>query len=908
MKITLKTLAAFMPVARWQDAAFDEAVALTERWDVPEKLFVHTEEVPANDSARAAALKKFALKLRSTGRDTVHVVGGTPALRAELDKAMAAVGRGAERVVETADTEQGAPVLRIEREVPADLRDEEGRFFLTRDRFRLTGRALAEDALTGSASAATPLLFLVGPVLGFAGGLFAQNPWVSLLALILWGVYLYFAGRMLGAGWALLSALCSFGTFSSIYYSLSLSRTDQIKRAVEAALAANNQPLWLVWHLLLFLAPAVLPLAWSWSQRRRRALLLLEQGNTRLLENTGELALGHIDARRVQAEMATADTSPLITLGDALGVQSAKSDAMAPDKGKQVVVSCRDLGTHLLTIGATGSRKTSAVLRPIVRDWAQSGYGGALVCDGKAQLAVEMAKAFQHLGFRLIDPLLVDVGLIEGLTPQEYVAAIMSVNSGGNSKNKIWDESARQWITAAGHLLDACHLLEQRENEAFRAQAEALGQPYKEEARVWPRTYAALCYLVSRLDDTAYMLDWTKNQQGQWVSASNPGLQLNGKAPPVGGVIGWLRAGKMDDENPLWSDAFGYVTSEVAPMDAKNVGNVKFTARSWLAPIMDNVHLRRWASVEKGLDTTGCLRGELTGVNTPATVYGVAGTMALALIKERVYSALKRRPDNWEQNGQDKNVLLMFDEAHVAIGNGEAEAKLLGISRSLGGSFVFATQSVEAFIDAFGADRTKAILENFRSKIIFRSGKGTLEWLAGALGDMWALVWQNPSQGLNFMSTARQRLAGPMYDPANPDGSLVRSVSVRSGFGLIASWRDRAQHRRRLQEALSATVSQAEWRMGPITSVAEATTHLQKPGNGFASLMRGGVERRDYIDTSRYSLPTGALGGAPLKSAPAPGATDQAPKPEAAAPAPSSSGDLDLDDAARTQPEKEGVA
>lgn len=105
-------------------------------------------------------------------------------------------------------------------------------------------------------------------------------------------------------------------------------------------------------------------------------------------------------------------------------------------------------------LGASGTGKTSGVIRPLTKAWLSADLGGLLVLDGKGALPLELNGL--HAGYRLISPAHGAFNPIAGMNPDavaDVLADVFDPETSGD--NRIWSDSARLMLRMAAIVLDA---------------------------------------------------------------------------------------------------------------------------------------------------------------------------------------------------------------------------------------------------------------------------------------------------------------------------------------------------------------------------------------------------------------------------------------------------------------------
>lgn len=771
---------------------------------------------------------------------------------------VAAAKREAAELTRRWDVPAGVPV-------PPDLHDTEGRLFRMANGHRITGRLLPSDPQIGFQSAAVPLLFAAVPVLtvlcllghsllGVAGlvlpvlalsvliGLIssAAGTGSAIMAAVLGVAFPLFGAPTAGmaAGnpaWHAVVVLLNYGVPALV---LSAFVVNHPRLRLAAALGAAIYGVGIVvallpssFHPVFFallactLAPGYAFVVWrSW------ALAVAQQGIDANLESTGPQASAHIAARMQQAKTAGNDASAFMRLGTAKGVFTAKMDGFAPDASLPFGLTVNDASTHLVCHGATGSGKTSAVLRPLAIAFLRARAGGALILDGKASLAGEFTGM---KNYKLIEPGKCDLALLEGLSPEDVVIAFDQVNRAGVKS----ESGSAQFFRTSGRemLFHAANFLRALVDTEKMKQAES--------------------------PDYVPQWRWALNDLQAAVELIQRGNDHNRLA--LEGAMTQVRAMHADAERRgTLNDSLRYIDVSLAAMDSETRANIESTVKGWISPVMHHHALVRWSYCDTGVDVTQCLRGGAVGVCLPEFEYGQAGALIQALVKQRVFIGLRQRARNpvWREQGQTP-VLILVDEAQEICGS--ADLALLPVARSLGGICVYATQQFENWVSKFG-DETAArgFLANFRSAVCLTCSPATLKWMQDRLGTTWSLVFQTRAVGIDYRGVWRNIAESPLADASHPAHALYRRL-LRRGAGAV---RDSRRHAHGLVQHESAkgvddslltipAMRGGEWKMQPLFLDAEAD-HLAEPFVAVAEVLRGGVRRRDVIKLSPiFSIP-----------------------------------------------------
>lgn len=655
--------------------------------------------------------------------------------------------------------------------VPEDLRDVIGHYEHTKNGYRIAGRVLPSDLLQGSQSSASiAWMSLFACIAMLVAVLSVWGPWTRYIALPVIAI-------------STVLVLFTEGFLKAIIWGVVL--------ALGFEFSVMTQSPYLLDAICLFYC--FLPWLSAKLDYLFRVSKLAKRGTEIAHEGSGEFSGSHVKARQMQADNAIKDGSPFLTLGTATGTFHCVQDTYAPDPELPFGLSCKDLSTHVVIFGATGTGKTAGVIRPLTNAYLDTHYGGAIILDGKGQLAAEFRTRENYV---FVEPGKADLALLEGLEPADIVQAIASTQESGpaGENGSFFQNSGQQMLLAAAVIADA---LKKRAPDKY------------------PLSFEGLYALLDRMAN--------REMAGKYVAYLKPSASTD----------------------PLLSDALQYYEVKLPQMDERTRSNVLSICTSWLSPVMSHPKIRPWAKLSHGSDVTSCLRGGMVGINVPSSEYGEAGRVITALVKARIFRAVRQRPANWKDNGTDQPILMVVDEAQAVIGRMELD--VFPVARSLGLMGVYATQSVDEFLGRFGESQALALLNNFRSFVVFASSTATYHWAAERIGTSVVrrasavLDSADPAYGAKLAS------GSPIFDRGHPDRTEMRSLARTGvqGFWTVAQmgW-GILQGRLGINLDYKTMVSSTEEQ---ILTPARAATHLATPFQAVSQVMRGGVQRRDVI-------------------------------------------------------------
>lgn len=748
-------------------------------------------------------------------------------------------------------------------DVPADLRDVNGRLFRTAPdaqgyQSKVAGRLLTEDLVAGSFSPAIPLLFGLVPILValmvYSLGTIFMYPLVPLLladlvliataserkgwavAAAAFGVGLPFAVSQLGRmGSGALGLLTGQGALLAgvpalilvvLFFSFLIGGMRTVRVTFFSTIGlllivalAGVVPDWFK-PVILSIPGCALAVAWSTYEGWNRAKDLAMQDMVATFES-GINATSHISARKQQAEKAAKDKSPLITYGTAMGKLTAMWDGFAPDAGLPMCQSVYDLSTHMMILGSTGRGKTSSLLMPIIEAYLRGNGGGLLIMDGKGALAAVFRKLKNYL---LLDPTKVKVGLYENLSAIGVARTLKEIfvrddALGGN--DAIWIDSAYIMALHSAILLEAMIKY-------------SAGDPPEWQWTMYDHFHLATLGMRGTPDD----------------------------ATEMDGILTWMVGKSKDSKDHMLKAAIQYYKSELPGMPQNTSGSIKAQLNSWMSPALSNPDILKWAMTAKGEQVEDALRGRPVGINLPYTRYAQAGTIATAFIKNRFYSAIRDRADadpkkgGWRGRDQGAtNVLVIMDEAQLLLG--DADQEIAPIGRSLGCWMVICSQTIESLqATSKNAAQIEAFLDAFQSVISLSSSPGTVKWLQSRVGTSWQPQFNMKGVGIDFVGSAATALDSSLFHRSHPQRKWFRSM-LRWGAGgfvkvdqtklELSDVEDHLKFRLRT----TAGMPQA-WKEDDLINLANFKSFTAEQGVALAVLTRGSVPRRDFIRLDRF--------------------------------------------------------
>lgn len=425
--------------------------------------------------------------------------------------------------------------------------------------------------------------------------------------------------------------------------------------------------------------------------------------------------------------------SPLFVIGTGTGTLRVRGDLAAPVKGQTLALDRESLFQHLMVFGGTGDGKTTAILKPVLRQVLQQKRFGVYVTDAKGVLWHDAEEIAQHCG-RADDIVRIGTGdgeygvnICENLTPNQIAATLRSVlqQTSGSASDSFWPDMAANIMR---HMLTIgrayAHTAKGQEDSKFL-------HPYS----LWWAYQVVIdeAKLTAALDAVA-------------VERAAVGAALQ-KMPDLQDTAAF--AAQEDRllllSSPEVEASHDYLTHAWSVM-AKDT---KTGIIASISQLMDGfagarILRERFASGRSdntiGLDAA--LNGKVVLVTLSTMEEGLPARLVAILLKTALYREARLREAALKASGskpQDKPCLVMMDEVQEIVtvdsSSGLSDATFWNVARSTGLAGVFATQTVAALTQAMGKDAAENFLQQARSKVFLRSEDretvGYACWCAG---------------------------------------------------------------------------------------------------------------------------------------------------------------------------------
>jgi len=399
-----------------------------------------------------------------------------------------------------------------------------------------------------------------------------------------------------------------------------------------------------------------------------------------------------------QAETAARDKTRFIALGRATGYFKDHGDPYAPESGTVFGYAVDDMSMHTAIMGMTGTGKTVLINR-IAKQIFQATDSGALGLCGKGTGARELVGLDEN--YVLLNPETSKLALFAGMGAMDVVDALAVVDA---KSDPFFTDLTRTLLKAATVLLKA---LADAKVEGFKF------------------TPSHLYRLLESNGTIGGGKDRVKHGQYR-QDAINAAFDMHQR---------------MDRKSSMLLNAIDFFENawQATQGAEKTFAAVQGTYKNWLEPLFSHESIIQWAECDEGVDVTECLQGKRIGIDVPGIVYGFpAAAIITNLVRQRVYTALKRRGNGWRNVAGQKPVLLLIDEMHLVwqaeSGTGMDDNSMVSIARSLGGIFLVGTQSVNSLRARFGEDKTREALGNFRNFGCYEADMETTDYVSGRIG------------------------------------------------------------------------------------------------------------------------------------------------------------------------------
>ena len=422
-----------------------------------------------------------------------------------------------------------------------------------------------------------------------------------------------------------------------------------------------------------------------------------------------------------QCELATGylKDAPLFQIGKATGLFRTRGDLTAPTENQGIFLDAEGLFQHLLVLGGTGEGKTTAVLKPLMRQIMAMNHVGVYVCDAKGVLWHDALEIAEKAG-RGEDVVVIGTGEGQyGVDPLAYLSPtqvssvfrsiLRQITQG--ARDSFWPDMAtnvlRNVLTIAEAYIQTDEGLAEIENGIH---------PYS----LW----------------WAYQTVINEDKLFQAIE------RIKDKAASLRENLAQSKNEKQEEERYSACMAFNTVerTSSIEYLETtwKNMAPAtKSGIIASLSQILDGFggseRLReRFACgrQEGTIDLSAALDGKLVLNALSNLEDGLTARLVSILLKTALYRQARLRESQFKtmippQSPQDTPCVIIMDEVQEIVTadptSGLSDATFWNVARSAGVAGIFATQTIAALKQALGNEASNNFIQQARSKIFLRS-------------------------------------------------------------------------------------------------------------------------------------------------------------------------------------------
>ena len=573
---------------------------------------------------------------------------------------------------------------------------------------------------------------------------------------------------------------------------------------------------------------------------------------------------------------------PCYQIGDSTGTLRARGDLTAPMPDQRLALDEESLFQHLLVFGGTGEGKTTALLKPLVRQLlAQPSYG-FYICDAKGVLWREVlgiiAKVRPNAQVVTIGtgPDQSGVNLLAGLSPTQVAGTLRSVmaqlSGGGGSSDSFWPDMAANVLRNVLSVARAYGATEAGLAAANRGAMAPYSLWWAYQAVLRPELITEATQALREFFKSAPE-ELKKFPEGSPERTAFLRKQHEATSKEVYDSMAYLESTWRDMARETKSGIVANITQLLDGFAGTRVLRERFAcgnARNTISvaeALNGKIVLNALSSVEDGL---------------PARVVSV-------LLKTNLYREARKREAAYRQGltpvaPQSQPCIVLMDEIQelvtADVASGLSDATFWNVARSTGVAGVFATQTVAALYQAIGREAATNFMQQARSKVFFRTeDRETVEyacWCAGkyernrvfddghresieyrGLIDGWdPLAPLDPEAAITggwrlFFHAARALF--------NPERFVIGEAVTARAYQADTSYVPRATNGDSGQVAMMQGMQAAAWRAEDLerdyrksgNEMADALTpadliHMGR-WHAFAQLQRAGAVRQDIL-------------------------------------------------------------
>ena len=421
--------------------------------------------------------------------------------------------------------------------------------------------------------------------------------------------------------------------------------------------------------------------------------------------------------------------TPVFRLGIGTGISRLRGDLAAPEKGQLVCLDRESLFQHLLVFGGTGEGKTTAILKPLMRQLMEDRQKGFYICDAKGVLWQDALKVAQAAG-REDDVTIIGTG--EGqcgvdplakLTPTQIAATLRSVLNqvgAGGSGDNFWPDMAANVLR---HILTIAQTY--RLTEAGKAEELAGLNPYS----LWWAYQTALS-----IEQLASVIGHIK-ALGEGIDAEMDQLRAEGRDHPERRDAIEIEFERLANViSPETNASLFYIESTWATMAPETKSGIVANITQLLDGFAGSRTLRERFACGRSDGNTVELSQALEGrivLNALSSIEdGLPARLVLIMLKTTLYREARVREAAYKAMTPRKDpqkapcIVIMDEVQEIATSDpasGLSDATFWNVARSTGLAGIFATQTLAALKQALGDNAAANFVQQARSKVFFRS-------------------------------------------------------------------------------------------------------------------------------------------------------------------------------------------
>jgi hypothetical protein len=572
---------------------------------------------------------------------------------------------------------------------------------------------------------------------------------------------------------------------------------------------------------------------------------------------------------------------PTFPIGRGTGTLRARGDLTGPSPGQPLHLDQESLFQHLLVFGGTGDGKTTAVLKPLVRQFLRQPSYGLYVCDAKGVLWKDVL-AITHQERPNAQIVTIGTGadqfgvdVLAGLTPTQVASTLRSVLtqiSGGSSGESFWPDMAANVLRNVLSVAQAYSLTDK--GKALLAEKKM--SPYS----LW-WAYLAVLNADRIAEATAAIREFH-------ASAQERGKALT----PQSDQFRAFKAIYDRITSREVYDSIAYLEASWANMAKDTRSGIVANVTQMLDGFAGTPVLRERFAQGNPTNTISiaeALHGKIVLNALSSVEDGLPARIVMVLLKTNLYREARKREAAYRQgltptSPQSSPCIVLMDEVQelvtADVTSGLSDATFWNVARSTGVAGVFATQTVAALYQAIGREAATNFMQQARSKVFLRTeDRDTVEyacWCAGkfernrvyddghresieyrALIDGWnPLEPVDLNEGIAggwrvFFKAARALL--------DPERFAVGQAQTARAYSADTQYSEEMGNMQGSELAQIQSVQAAVWRAEDLerdyrksgNEVADALTpadliHMGR-WHGFAQLQRAGAVRQDII-------------------------------------------------------------